>query len=179
MKLWLFLIGIFILAPNYAKAENDKIDPNSFICAEFLAISSISGKLPEFESLQIDGYSAASSGANIADPLSMGLIAEEVSLYCEKKPSEVILPFWKKLRTSIPLPKEGKWDAEKATCKDFIDDEDTGSGFVVWLDGYNRQKSNNTSSILENNTIFNDYLNSCRIKPEEKMLDLMREILKK
>ena len=65
-----------------------------------------------------------------------------------------------------------------ARGKDYSANEDDGSGFVIWLDGYNRQKSGKPGSVLESDDTLKAYLNACSKKPEALMLDVMKESVK-
>ena len=49
---------------------------------------------------------------------------------------------------------------------------------MIWLDGYNRQKSGKPGSVLESDDTLKAYLDACSKKPEALMLDVMRESVK-
>lgn len=164
--------------PAGAQAADEKIDPSNFICAELVAISSTSGQPPLFEGLQIDGYAAAAQGKAVADPDIMAPLLEQVYAACQAKPTEKVVTLWQEARKNQPVTADGPWRADKTTCKDYKANEDDGSGFVIWLDGYNRQKSGKPGSVLESDDTLKAYLDACSKKPEALMLDVMRESVK-
>ena len=146
--------------PLTAKAANAKIDPESYICAELVALASTESDGPLFEALQLDGYAAAALEQDLAVPEALAPLAMQVVAICQ-----------------AVFPRGGPWQAERVPCKTYNDNPDEGSGFPVWLDGYNRQKSGTTASILENNETYQSFLQACSRKPEARMLDVLREQL--
>ncbi|MGE9984326.1 hypothetical protein [Desulfovibrio sp. SGI.169] len=176
MKKMLLLCCLMLSLPVAARAADEKIDPATYICAELVA-ASVSGQPPLFEGLQIDGYAAAAQGQTVADPAIMAPLLEQVYAACQAKPTEKMLTLWQEARKNHPAPDDSPWRADKTTCKQYSDNEDDGSGFVIWLDGYNRQKSGKPGSVLESDAALNAYLEACAKKPESLMLDVMRESL--
>ena len=175
MKKLFILCCLMLTLPAGAQAADEKIDPSNFICAELVAISSTSGQPPLFEGLQIDGYAAAAQGKAVADPDIMAPLLEQVYAACQAKPTEKVVTLWQEARKNQPVTADGPWRADKTTCKDYKANEDDGSGFVIWLDGYNRQKSGKPGSVLESDDTLKAYLDACSKKPEALMLDVMRE----
>lgn len=172
----LFILCCLILAlPAGLQAADEKIDPSTFICAELVALASTSGQPPLFEGLQIDGYAAAAQGKTIADPNIMAPLLAQAYAACQAKPTEKVAAVWQAARKNQSVSAESPWRADKTTCKDYSANEDDGSGFVIWLDGYNRQKSGKPGSVLESNETLKAYLNACSKKPDALMLDVMRE----
>lgn len=175
MKKLLLLCCLLLGLPVAAQAADEKIDPTNFICAELVAISSTSGHPPLFEGLQMDGYAAAAQGQTVADPMVIASLLEQVYAACQAKPTEKVLTLWQEARKSHAAPDDGPWRADKTTCKQYSDNEEDGSGFVIWLDGYNRQKSGKPGSVLESDAVLNAYLEACAKQPESLMIDVMRE----
>ncbi len=178
MKKLLLLCCLLLGLPVAAQAADEKIDPTNFICAELVAISSTSGQPPLFEGLQIDGYAAAAQGRTVADPAIMAPVLEQVYAACQAKPTEKTLTLWQEIRKTHAVADDGPWRADKTTCRQYSANEDDGSGFVIWLDGYNRQKSGKPGSVLESDAALNAYLEACARQPERLMLDVLRESVK-
>lgn len=178
MKKFLMLCCCMQLLAGAAMAANEKIDPKGFICAEMVAISVSSGQPPLFEALQIDGYASGVDGTVNADPDIMLPLLEQVFAGCQKVPAEKLLPVWQAAKKNITVA-ETPWKADKTTCKDYSANEEDGSGFLIWLDGYNRGKTKGTASVLESDAAIKSYLEACAKKPEALMIDVMQEYLKK
>lgn len=166
-----------LLTANAAYAE-EKIDPAQFICAELTA-ATLSGEPPLFEALQLDGYAAAKSGTVVADPELMAPLLLEVYDTCQAAPADKVLPYWEKVRKAKVLAIDGPWRADKTTCKDYAANEDDGTGFVIWLDGYQRGKSGKPASALESNESLAAFLEACKREPDALMLDVLAKSLKK
>ena len=180
MKKMLFssaLLASVVLVGQPAVAA-DKINPATYICAEFDALNSATNQPPIFEGLQIDGYAAAKDGVDAADPTVLGEILVDIAGQCANKPADNILPMWQKARKKQNPDKNGPWNATKSTCKQFNEDRDNGEGFVVWLDGYNRQKTGKDASVLGSQEIYDAYFAACKATPDKLMLDVMRELAK-
>ena len=160
-----------------ASAE-DKIDPASNICAELVAAST-SGEPPLFDGLQLDGYAAARANAPVADPSVLAPLLLEVYDTCQAAPGDKVLPHWEKARKTKPVATEGPWRADKTTCKDAAANEEDGSGFVIWLDGYQRGKSGKPASALESNESLDAFLEACKKQPDALMLDVLAGSVKK
>ena len=54
MKKWLLCCCLLLALPLAAQAEDEKIDPANYICAEFVAQGAVSQDPPVFQALQID-----------------------------------------------------------------------------------------------------------------------------
>lgn len=173
-----FALFAFVALMGQQAAAADKIDPATYICAEFDALNSATGQPPIFEGLQIDGYAAAKDGVDAADPSVLGDILVEIAGQCATKPADAILPMWQKVRKSMNPDASGPWNATKSTCKQFSGDRDNGEGFVVWLDGYNRQKTGKDASVLSSQESYDAYFASCKANPDKLMLDVIRELAK-
>ena len=166
-----------LLAASAVSAE-EKIDPASYICADLVA-ATVSGEPPLFEGLQLDGYAAARAGAPVADPALLQPLLLEVYDTCQAAPADKVLPHWEKARKEKPVAAEGPWRADKTLCKDYAANEEDGSGFVIWLDGYQRAKSGQPASALESNESLDAFLNACKQQPDALMLDVLAGSVKK
>lgn len=175
MKKILLLCFLLLGLPAAALAANEKIDPTTYICAELVALPTTDGQPPLFEALQIDGFASAAQGKTVADPEIMAPLLSQVYAACQSQPTEKVLTLWEKGRETLPVAEDGSWKADKTRCKDYAANEEDGSGFLVWLDGYNRQKSGKPASVLESNDTVDAYLEACGQKPEALMIDVMRE----
>lgn len=161
-----------------AVAAEEKIDPAQFICAELVA-AAVSGEPPIFEGLQLDGYAAARTGATVADPALLPPLLLEVYDTCQAAPADKVLGHWEKARKAKVLAIDGPWRADKTTCKDYAANEEDGTGFVIWLDGYQRGKSGKPDSALESNESLAAFLEACKGQPDALMLDVLARNLKK
>ena len=56
---------------------------------------------------------------------------------------------------------------------------DDGSGFIVWLDGYNRQYSVTKKSILGSDKDIQNFIDACKQRPDDRMIDVLRDSLPK
>ncbi|WP_298035129.1 hypothetical protein [uncultured Desulfovibrio sp.] len=177
MKKLLLFCCVMLNLPVAAQAAEEKIDPAAYICAELVAIG-VSGQPPLFEGLQIDGYAAAAQGATVADPPIMAPLLEQVYAACQAKPTEKVVTLWQEARKKQTVADDAPWRADKTTCRQYSENEDDGSGFVIWLDGYNRQKSGKLDSVLESDDTLRAYLDACANHPEKLMIDVMRESVK-
>lgn len=153
---------------------DEKIDPKTFICAELLAtITDL--QPPLYEGLQIDGYAAGLTDRVVADPASMEEMLLKVYDSCSAKPAETVLAHWQELRKDIPAATEGPWRADRTTCGDYAANEDDGSGFVIWLDGYQRAKTGKTASVFTDQATLDHFLAQCKANPGKLMIDVMME----
>lgn len=173
MKYAAILLAGALLLPANAKA-GDKINPEDYICAEFLAAGAMT-EPPLFEGLQLDGHYSAVNGQKVADPALVGTVLEEVFMRCGEKPGEKVLPVWTEVRKTHPDPEAGQWRADRARCGDYNRNPEDGSGFVIWLDGYQRGESGKTDSILESDAKTGAFTEACKDRPDALMLDLIRE----
>lgn len=156
-------------------AANAKIDLSTYICAELVALTSTSPDAPLFEALQLDGYAAAAISHNAAVPHAVAPIMTQVLAICQAKPTERVVDVWKFVREELALPDDGPWQGYTTICKTYNQNEEEGSGFPVWLDGFNRQLTGEGASILKDNETFQSFLKACSKKPEALMLDVLRE----
>lgn len=168
----LLLCCCALLVAGNAVAADEKIDPANYICAELVA-ATVSGEPPLFEALQLDGYAAARAGAPVADPALMAPLIQEVYDTCQAAPTEKVLPLWEKARKGRVVADEGPWRADKTTCKEYAANEEDGSGFVIWLDGYQRGKSGESGSVLKSNESLDAFLDACKRQPDALMLDVL------
>ncbi|WP_241159419.1 MULTISPECIES: hypothetical protein [unclassified Desulfovibrio] len=166
-----------LLAANTVSAE-EKIDPATYICAELVAATT-SGEPPLFEGLQLDGYAAARAGAAVADPALLSPLLLEVYDTCQAAPADKVLPHWEEARKQKVAATDGPWRADKTSCKDYAANEEDGSGFVIWLDGYQRGKSGQPASALESNESLDAFLDACKKQPGALMLDVLAESVRK
>lgn len=171
------MAGLFFLTSS-AFAASDKIDPQTYICAELLAANT-TGEPPIFEGLQIDGYAAQKGGQTVADPQIMEPMLVQISDICQATPTEKVLTHWVKLRDNYTVSTESVWKADKTTCGDYYVNEDDGSGFLIWVDGWQRAKNNRNNSIFENQQTLDKFLTACKNAPEKLVVDIIDETLKK
>lgn len=155
-------------------AADEKIDPENYICAEIVA-SSVDGAPPIFEALQLDGYAAAKAGQKTAEPDSLEALLLIISDSCSAKPEEKALTHWQSARKMVPWQNEGQWQADKITCADYQANPDDGSGFVIWLDGYQRAKTGKKESVFTNQETLDKFLEACSKNPQRLMYDVMIE----
>lgn len=172
MRILLFVLAL-IMAGS-AQAADEKIDPTTYICAEIVA-SSVDGVPPIFEGLQLDGYAAAIANHTVADPQGLEQILIAVSDSCAAKPEEKALAHWQNARKLFPAGDEGKWRADKTTCGDYQSNPDDGSGFVIWLDGYQRAKTGKSASVFADQSTLDHFLEVCEKNPQRLMYDVMVE----
>lgn len=158
-----------------AQAGSDKINPNDYICAEYVATITIEHAPPLFEGLQIDGYASAKEGVPIADPRLLPAIMLEVYAMCQSQPELQVLPLWQKVRSRLPVKPESRWNAEKTLCGQYNKDPDDGSGFVIWLDGYIRGKDGTDASILKSDLDLNNFISNCKRESKKTMQEVMRK----
>ncbi len=169
------LIALMLLgAPAAVLAADEKIDPTTYICAELVA-STVDGEPPIFEGLQLDGYASALAGQPVADPMSQENMLIAVTDSCSAKPTDTALSHWQEIRQSYPASDIGSWRADKTTCADYQADQDDGSGFVIWLDGYQRAKTGKPASILKDQATLDNFLAQCAKNPNRLMIDVMIE----
>ncbi|MDR2744983.1 MAG: hypothetical protein LBB66_07325 [Desulfovibrio sp.] len=175
----LLIVCCIVLNLATTVSAGEKIDPADFICAELVALPTTTGEPSLFEALQIDGYVSAALGSPVADPQIMAPLLEQVYVACQAEPAEKVLTFWKKGRETFAFATDSPWQADKTTCGDYAANEDDGSGFLIWLDGYNRRKNSLSASVLESDDTVNAFLDKCRQRPQALMLDVMKESVKK
>ena len=131
MKKWLLCCCLLLALPLAAQAEDEKIDPANYICAEFVAQGAVSQDPPVFQALQIDGYVSS----NI------------------------------------------EWEADVTKCRAYNEQPENGSGFVIWLDAYNRQYNVTEKSILAKQETLDKFLAACAKNPDAFMIDVLQETL--
>lgn len=164
----------FLLAAQIALAADEKIDPQTYICAEIVA-SAVDGKPPIYEGLQLDGYTAGSSSFPVADPDNLEMLVLAVMDSCAATPDEPALQHWQTARKFIPFPDDGAWRADKTTCGDYQANQDDGSGFVIWLDAYQRAKTGKDASVLKDQATLDNFLAICAKSPQRLLYDVMVE----
>ncbi len=172
----LLLALVFVLSfQGQSMAANDKIDPATYLCAEYLTNEAVmQGQPPLFEGLQIDGYVSADVNMDIASPDTVHVLLGQVFLWCEKRPDAPVISVWKQMRATGPVP-QGDWNAKKSTCADMALNIENASGFIIWLDGYNRRLQNTTKSILNSDADLQGYIDACMLSPSRTMLEVLQE----
>lgn len=174
MKKPFWLLPLFLLVAFPAAAADEKIDPAAYICAELVA-SSVDGKPPIYESLQLDGFNAAKTGQTVADAMTLSPVLLEVFDSCAAMPTDKALDHWKKARENTPADTGSPWRADKTTCADYYANPDDGSGFIIWLDAYNRSRTGKDASILKDQAAINGFLEKCKASPKRLVLDVLNE----
>lgn len=173
-KITAFMLLSFCLA-SAAYAENEKIDPETYICAE-LTVANVESIPPVFQILQIDGFASGKKGQTIADSNYLFDMIMEVSESCDADPTGKVLEHWQNVQKKYPASQESKWRADKTLCKAYNDNPDDASGFIIWLDGYWRGKNGKTASIFVNQQTLDKFLAACKNNPEQLILDALGEI---
>lgn len=176
MRSFLFLAALILLAQS-AFAADEKIDPKTYICAEIVA-SSVDGAPPIFEGLQLDGYAAGLAGNKAADPSTLEQALLAVSDSCAAAPTDKALAHWQNARKFFPLPDSSSWMADKTTCADYTADQDNGSGFIIWLDGYQRAKTGKDASVFTDQATLDNFLEQCAKNLGRLVYDVMVESAK-
>lgn len=174
MKALLAATLMLLLTAPYLLAADEKIDPKTYICAEIIA-SVVDGRPPIYEGLQLDGYAAGQAGSPVADPANLEQLLLSVMDSCAAKPSESALQHWQAARKFYPFSDDSAWRADKTTCADYQANQDDGSGFVIWLDGYQRAKTGKDASVFKDQATLNKFLESCAKNPGRLMYDVMVE----
>lgn len=172
MKTILLLAILALAAP--ALAADEKIDPSTFICAELVATAT-DAEPPIFEGLQIDGYASGIAGKPAADASTLRPMLLEVYDACTVKPAEKVLDHWLEVRKRHEPAEDGPWRADKTTCADYFANEDDGSGFVIWLDGYQRARTGKKASVFTDQATLDHFLEVCKASPDRLMIDVMTE----
>lgn len=174
MKLLLLCLSFILLGADWAQAADEKIDPSSYICAE-LAAANLDGQPPIYEGLQLDGYYSAKEGNPYADASILAPLLVEVSDSCNAEPTDKALAHWKMARKNMPPVQVSLWNAKKFTCADYAADPDEGSGFVIWLDAYNRGLTGKSASVLSSQEAIDNFVEVCKANPGKLMLDVINE----
>lgn len=173
-KLLLSLVLVLSL-PALARADNDLIQPDAYLCAELISEPGImKGEPPLFQALQVDGWVSAEIGQNIASPDTVQVVLTQTYMWCQKNPDVKVMQPWKEMRSTGPKV-EGRWNAETSTCRDYALDPDDASGFIIWLDAWNRKTQNTAKSILKSDSDIQEFIDACMISPQKKMIDVLRE----
>lgn len=157
-----------------AWGASEMIDPETYICAE-LAVTGNSFEPPIFEGLQLDGYAAGKAGVPVADAAIIQPVLTQVYDSCSAKPAEKALDHWQRIRNGVVIDENGSWRADKTTCSDYAANEDDGSGFVIWLDGYQRAKTGTKKSVFASQETLDHFLAQCKAAPKRLMYDVMVE----
>lgn len=174
MKKILVLAAVALIYPYMALGADEKIDPQSYICAELVA-SSVDGQPPLFEGLQLDGYASGLAKNPVAEASVMEPLLLMVYDSCSAEPTDKALGHWQDARKKIVAPDESPWRADKTTCADYTANPDDGSGFVIWLDGYQRAKTGKAASVFSSQDALDNFLAICQKNPDKLMLDVMVE----
>ena len=82
MKKWLLCCCLLLALPLAVRAEDEKIDPANYICAEFVAQGAVSQDPPVFQALQIDGFVSSNIGYTVADPQAINVLVPQAYLMC-------------------------------------------------------------------------------------------------
>lgn len=174
------LLGLALLVGQNALAadDNERINPD-YICAQYLALASTSPSGPLFQALQIDGFVSAELGMTWADPDTIKGLMQAVYGMCEAHPTEPVAVHWEQARRIIEDPVEKNWDADTTRCRQLNENPDDGSGFIVWLDAYNRQYSVTKKSILNSDKDIQNFIDACKQRPDDRMIDVLRDSLPK
>ena len=85
-----YLWALLLALPLAAQAEDEKIDPANYICAEFVAQGAVSQDPPVFQALQIDGYVSSNIGYTVADPQAINVLVPQAYLMCQEQPTAVV-----------------------------------------------------------------------------------------
>lgn len=170
----MFLAVALILTASAVQAADEKIDPTNYICAEIVA-SAVDGVPPIYAALQLDGYAAGKANRAVADPQGLDQVLLMVSDSCAAKPADQVLDHWQTARKVFPAVEEGNWRADKTTCADYQANTDDGSGFVIWLDGYQRAKTGKPASVFTDQATFDHFMEECAKNPKRLMYDVMVE----
>ena len=169
---------VLLWVPFAANAANDKIDPATYLCAELVSNeATLRGELPVFEGLQIDGYVGAAIGNDMAAVDTVGMILQQAVIWCQDRPTDTVISVWEQMRVTGPAPREG-WQANKNTCADYALNPDDGSGFIIWLDGYNRRLSGTDRSVLNSDEDVQAFIDACMLNPKKTMLEVLQESAK-
>lgn len=166
------LAALLLARPVYAADE--MINPADYICAELIA-SNVTGQPPIYESLQLDGYASGKSGNVYADATNLATLLIMVSDSCAAKPAEKALKHWQQARKSVPVDTSHKWRADTITCADYNENPDDGSGFVIWLDAWQRGKTGKTASIIKDQATLDHFLEQCKKQPKRLLKDVLAE----
>lgn len=179
MKTLCLCCCLLLSLPSPLLAANEKIDPASYICAELVTEPMTDGgEPPVFAALQIDGYASAKAGNTVADAETLAVLLRQVYTICQSKPADKVLSIWQETRKTIPAATESRWQSDKTTCKDYAEDTENGSGFVIWLDGFHRGTKGSSESVLNDDDTLNAYLAACAKKPDTLMLEVMDSFAK-
>lgn len=171
------LAGLALLAGQPVLADdNERINPD-YICAQYLALASTASSGPLFQALQIDGFVSAELGTTWADPDTIKGLMSIVYARCEKAPTEPVAVHWEQVKRIIEDPVEKPWDADVTLCSRLNEHPDDGSGFIVWLDAYNRQYSVTQKSILNSDKDIQNFIAACKKRPNDRMIDVLRDSL--
>lgn len=168
------ILATVLCLAGYAYAADEKIDPPSYICAELIA-ANLDGQPPLYEGLQLDGYYSAKNGISAADAAILAPMLIEVSDSCASEPADKALVHWEMARKNHPADPDTIWKADKYTCEEYAANPDEGSGFVIWLDAFNRAKTGKTASVLSTQEAIDNFVQVCKSQPKRLMLDVINE----
>ncbi len=143
------LLALCLAAPALPPAT--KIDPETYICAELLA-SNTSGEPPLLKACRWKAMPAQKAAAR-SWPTSFchGTYAYlDIRHLPGRADRHEFCPTGTRSGKNLPIATEGPYRADKTTCGEYYADEDNGSGFLIWLDGWQRAKNGRQDSIFEN-----------------------------
>lgn len=175
LKKILFAALALCCVPGFAQAANEKIDPETYLCAELVSNEALlRGEPPIFEALQLDGYASAAVNMDVASPDAVQIILTEAVNWCQTRPTDKVYAIWQQMRATGPVP-EGEWNAKTTSCADYALNQEDASGFIIWLDGYNRKASGTTKSILNSDEDVRGFIDACLVSPKRTMLEVLQE----
>lgn len=177
MKLLVVTLTIALSLLGQAWAADEKIEPESYICAELIA-ANLDGVPPIYEGLQLDGYYSAQKGLKFADANILAPMLVEVSDSCAAEPTEKALKHWETARKNYPVEENGLWNVSTYKCGDYAENPDDGSGFVIWMDAYNRAKTGKSASVLSSQEAIDQFVEVCKANPGKLMLDVINETVR-
>lgn len=89
----------------------------------------------------------------------------------------MVAEIWEPLKKKLPRPISGEWEADVTKCRAYNEHPENGSGFVIWLDAYNRQYNVTEKSILAKQETLDKFLAACAKNPDAFMIDVLQETL--
>lgn len=176
MRLALLALMFSLCVAGGSWAADEKIDPADYICAELTAANT-SGQPPIYEGLQIDGFYSAQMGIPYADPSILAPLLIEVSDSCSSQPADRVLSHWGKAREKLEAA-EGILNVKTYKCADYSANPDDGSGFVIWLDAYNRAEKGKKASVLSSQEAIDGFLEACKADPDKLMIEIIDKMAK-
>lgn len=156
---------------------NQRIDPD-YSCAEYVALALTESEGPVFQALQIDGFVSAELGTTWVDPDIVKAMMQNVFLVCQEKDhlSNPAAFEWENIKKNVADPPERPWDADVTTCAQYAEDPDNGSGFLIWLDAYNRRYNATDRTILDSDADIQACIAACASRPNDRVLDVLKDV---